>query len=83
MRRPILPLAIFMLLMLPLQLSARIYIWTDAEGVKHYSQEPPPEGAAEVQVQDEMRYDPSADAKSHRGDAGSATGAPRTPNPAS
>ncbi len=79
MRHAILPLVVFMLLMLPIEPSARIYIWTDAEGVKHYSQEPPPEGAAEVQVQDEMRYDPSADAKSHRGDAGSATGAPRTP----
>ena len=42
---------------------ARIYIWTDAEGVKHFSQEPPPENASEIMVKDEVRFDPSADAK--------------------
>ena len=70
MRHPILPLVVFILLLAPSTVSARIYIWTDAEGVKHYSQEPPPEDATEVMVQEEMRYDASSDAKSHR--AGSA-----------
>ncbi len=74
MRHSILPLILLMILLAPLQTAARIYIWTDAEGVKHYSQEPPPENAAEVTVQEEMRYDPSADAKSHRAGAATASG---------
>ena len=60
--------------LMPMSLAARIYIWTDAEGVKHFSQEPPPAHATEVMVQDEMRYDPSADAKSHRTGGGAASG---------
>ncbi len=53
-------------ILIPFSLTARIYIWTDAQGVKHYSQEPPPEHATEVVIKDEMRYDASADAKRHR-----------------
>ncbi len=77
MRHPILPLVVFMLLLAPSTVSARIYIWTDAEGVKHYSQEPPPEDATEVMVQEEMRYDASSDAKSHRAGSATAAGTPR------
>ncbi len=66
MRHLIAIAAVLAAILTPLSLAARIYIWTDAEGVKHFSQEPPPEHATEVMVQDEMRYDPSADAKSHR-----------------
>ncbi len=77
MRHLILPLVLFMILLTPSLPSARIYIWTDAEGVKHYSQEPPPESATEVLEQDEMRHDPSADAKSHRSGSAAAGGAYR------
>jgi clan AA aspartic protease (TIGR02281 family) len=44
----------------------RIYIWTDSEGVKNFSQEPPPDNVSDVMVHDELRYDPSSDAKSLR-----------------
>ncbi len=60
-------IAVFLaVILIPFSIAARIYIWTDAQGVKHYSQEPPPEHASDVKVKDEMHYDASADAKSHR-----------------
>lgn len=61
-----LPVILATLLITAPLLSARIYIWTDAEGVKHFSQEPPPENASEVMVHDEVQHDASADAKQHR-----------------
>jgi clan AA aspartic protease (TIGR02281 family) len=78
MRHPIPVFVILVALLAPALLSARIYIWTDAEGVKHYSQEPPPENATDVMVQDEVRYDPSADAKSHRTETEPAAGSHST-----
>ncbi len=66
MRHMLLKLLIVVTLLWPATcLWARIYIWTDAEGVKHFSQEPPPESATEVMVKDEVRFDPSSDAKQH------------------
>ncbi|BBO77198.1 hypothetical protein DSCW_46150 [Desulfosarcina widdelii] len=34
-----------------------IYTWTDADGVKHYSNEQPPEGIDKVQTIEEVQYD--------------------------
>ncbi len=66
MRHLFLKSLIVVALLLPATLLwARIYIWTDAEGVKHFSQEPPPENATEIMVKDEVRFDPSSDAKQH------------------
>ncbi|MDJ0811869.1 MAG: aspartyl protease family protein [Desulfobacterales bacterium] len=73
MRHLIAITALLAAVLMPFSLAARIYIWTDDQGVKHYSQEPPPEHATAVEVKDEMRYDASADAKSHRS-AASGTG---------
>ena len=66
MRHPILISIMLALMMMPSALAARVYIWTDSEGVKHFSQEPPPEDAADVTVQDELRHDPSAEGKQFR-----------------
>ncbi|MDJ0803112.1 MAG: aspartyl protease family protein [Desulfobacterales bacterium] len=78
MRHLIHPLVLLLILLATPSLpSARIYIWTDAEGVKHYSQEPPPEDATEVMEKDEVHYDASADAKSHRAGSATAAGAQR------
>jgi clan AA aspartic protease (TIGR02281 family) len=64
MRHLILTSLIVTTLLLPATLLwARIYIWTDAEGVKHFSQEPPPENATEIMVKDEVHFDASLDAK--------------------
>ena len=71
MRHSILIPVMFLALLFPTLLTARIYIWTDAKGVKHFSQEPPPAHAAEVMVQDELQYDPSADAKQRRDESDS------------
>ncbi len=66
MRHLFLKSLIVLTLLLPATLLwARIYIWTDAEGVKHFSQEPPPENASEIMVKDEVQFDPSSDAKQH------------------
>lgn len=75
MRHLILIPAILLTLLAP-GASARIYIWTDAEGVRHFSQEPPPENATSVMVQDEMQYDPSTDAKQRRDETGDEMAAP-------
>ncbi len=69
MRHLILILAILAVLLAPALLTARIYIWTDAEGVRHFSQEPPPAQATDVMVEDELQYDPSADAKQRRNES--------------
>ncbi|WP_319522350.1 DUF4124 domain-containing protein [uncultured Desulfosarcina sp.] len=37
-----------------------IYTWTDADGVKHYSNEQPPEGIEEVQTIEEVQGDPTS-----------------------
>ncbi len=66
MRYPILIPLMLALIMIPAALAARVYIWTDSEGVKHFSQEPPPGDAADVMVQDELQHDPSAEGKQFR-----------------
>ncbi len=82
MRTIVLMSVVLATLLMPATLpAARIYIWTDAEGVKHFSQEPPPEDATEVMVKDEIRYDPSADAKQHNADTELEPLAPRSSRP--
>ena len=36
------------MLLIPLVSTAKIYKWTDANGVTHYSEDPPPEAVAEM-----------------------------------
>ena len=43
-------------------LFADIYSWTDEKGVKHYSNQPPPDVDAKVEF-DEYKYNPAADQK--------------------
>ena len=38
-----------------------IYTWTDADGVKRYSNSQPPEGVDNVQTIDEVEYDPTGE----------------------
>ena len=78
MRHSILIPVMLWALLVPTLLTARIYIWTDAEGVKHFSQEPPPEHASEVMVQDELQHDPSADAKQCRNESDHRAPAPKS-----
>ena len=66
MRHLILIPVMLVFILIPALLAARVYIWTDSQGVKHFSQEPPPENASEVMVQEELRHDPSAEGKQFR-----------------
>jgi hypothetical protein len=43
--------------------SANVYHWTDAEGVRHYSNTPPPQGVESTILQEEIPYDPETDDK--------------------
>ena len=43
--------------------SAKVYIWTDKNGVKHYSNVAPAEAAEEVKNDDEIKSDPSTTEK--------------------
>ncbi len=56
-------LFLFFLVLAPsAQLTADIYSWTDSNGVKHYSNVPPPPGVGTaMDVQREMAYDRDAD----------------------
>lgn len=40
---------------------AQLYQWTNADGVRHFSNTPPPDGAAATVVADEVPYDPETD----------------------
>jgi len=40
---------------------ADLYIWTDSNGVKRYSDSPPPSGTANVKTTEEIQYDEAAD----------------------
>lgn len=52
--------AAFMALV-PSASEATVYLWVDDEGVKHFSNIPPPEGAEIVFRQEEIAYDQEAD----------------------
>jgi len=40
---------------------AQLYQWTNADGVRHFSNTPPPDGVTATVVQDEIPYDPETD----------------------
>lgn len=40
---------------------AELYQWTNVDGVRHFSNTPPPEGAGAVVLQEEIPYDPESD----------------------
>ena len=61
----ILTITVCLLIIGSLALAGTIYTWTDANGVKHYSNQQPPEGAENVQAMDEVQYD-SVGADSNR-----------------
>ncbi len=63
MQRKHLISVILAILCIPAVISASVYTWTDSDGVKHFSQEPPPEGATNVAIEEEIKHDPSAEAK--------------------
>ena len=46
-----------LMLLLTATAGADIYVWTDANGVKHFSNEPPPD-ARQVKQQEEITHDP-------------------------
>jgi len=50
-----------LLIMLPAAASADIYRWKDANGVIHFSNQPPPEGTAVLEKIEEEPYDAQAD----------------------
>ena len=57
-------LAVFFILifMQPSQVNANIYSWTDSNGVKHFSNSPPPSDKnASIEVHQEVAYDREAD----------------------
>jgi len=83
MRRTLLISVMLTILIIPAVLSSAVYIWTDSQGVKHFSQEPPPEDATEVSIKEEIQYDPSAEAKQfNRASASSpSSSAPGKPSP--
>ena len=43
--------------------AAEVYHWTDANGVRHYANTPPPKGAEAIVLQEEIPYDPESDEK--------------------
>jgi hypothetical protein len=51
---------IFFLLLCSAGLNAEIYMWTDEDGVKHYSNTPPDEENARIEFK-EYEYDPKTD----------------------
>jgi hypothetical protein len=48
-------------LAVPAAVLADIYRWEDANGVMHFSNEPPPAGARVIEKTEEMPYNPAAD----------------------
>lgn len=53
-------LAVLVLAWLPASWAAQVYQWTDANGVKHYSNTPPPDGVTLDGVETEIAPDPDA-----------------------
>lgn len=48
-------------LAVPVLYAAQVYQWTDENGVKHFSNDPPPESVQVDQVKSEIQYDEAAD----------------------
>jgi len=58
-----------LLVILPAPAAATVYFWVDEDGVKHFSNTPPPEGAEVLFRQAEIPYDREADQKRHASEA--------------
>ena len=56
-------LVIYLLLWSSPPAAADLYHWTDAQGVRHFSNTPPPEGADATVLLEEIPYDPETDDK--------------------
>jgi hypothetical protein len=56
-------LVIYLLLWSSHPAAADLYHWTDAQGVRHFSNTPPPEGADARVLLEEIPYDPETDDK--------------------
>jgi hypothetical protein len=56
-------LVIYLLLWSNHPAAADLYHWTDAQGVRHFSNTPPPEGADARVLLEEIPYDPETDDK--------------------
>lgn len=54
-------LAALMLAWAPSSWAAQVYQWTDADGVKHYSNQPPPDSVGAAVVAKEIASDPEAE----------------------
>ncbi|MFH1982346.1 MAG: DUF4124 domain-containing protein [Pseudomonadota bacterium] len=54
-------LAALMLALAPASWAAQVYQWTDADGVKHYTNQPPPDSVAVESVEKEIAPDPEAE----------------------
>ena len=50
-------------LLLPCTTSGEIYGWVDGNGIKHYSNDPPPEGIKAFTQTDEIQTDPAQEQK--------------------
>ena len=44
-------------------MSEQVYTWIDEHGVKHFTNDPPPEGATVVEKIEELPYDEAEDQK--------------------
>lgn len=62
-RSSVLLAAVWMALWCGAAMAGGIYTWTDADGVKRYSNSPPPEGAKNVRKIDEIPSNPQADSQ--------------------
>lgn len=49
--------------------AGEIYIWIDGQGIRRYSNQPPPEGADIIDRMEEHQYDPEADRERRERDA--------------
>lgn len=61
--------AVVMLAWLPAAWGAQVYQWTDADGVKHYSNQKPPDSIAVDAVEKEIAHDPEAERLKNEKDA--------------
>ena len=48
---------ILIILITPLAAHSKMYMWTDENGVKHYSNTPPPQNAKNIQEKKEQKFD--------------------------
>lgn len=61
MKRKTIMIGLFFVLVISAPAAADIYRWKDANGVTHFSNEPPPPGAAVIETIEEAPYDAEAD----------------------